>query len=196
MWKLGVPDTVGTPGITQDGQVAATAIRNGNFDYATTSVRWDHAPAAIPDSLYLGASRVLRQQPLALGGSHGNDQASYPPRQGAFRCGDGHGYGTASRTRNNRARGSVGGRWRLGLAQARWTPAYDEKSLPCAGLPVQYAGFSLVGRRPRCRAGRSSSSGSRTSPQRRAIEGPTVPALAVELARRWCSVIDASRSWT
>jgi hypothetical protein len=53
MWRLGVPDSMGTPGINVDPQVAATAIREGNFDYVTNEVRWDTAPQTIPNSLYL-----------------------------------------------------------------------------------------------------------------------------------------------
>ncbi len=53
MWKLGYPDSQGTPGVTVDPQVAATAFRDGNFDYVTSEVRWDHTPQPIPDSLYL-----------------------------------------------------------------------------------------------------------------------------------------------
>jgi Pectate lyase superfamily protein len=53
MWKLGYPDSTGTPGVSTDAQVAATAIRDGNFDYATNQVHWDHAAQAIPNSLYL-----------------------------------------------------------------------------------------------------------------------------------------------
>ena len=53
MWKLGFPDSVGTPGVTVDPQVAATAIREGNYDFATNQVHWDSAPQPIPDSLYL-----------------------------------------------------------------------------------------------------------------------------------------------
>ena len=55
MWKLGYPDSQGTPGVTVDPQVAATAIRHGNFDYVTNSVVWDPANADhnLPASLYL-----------------------------------------------------------------------------------------------------------------------------------------------
>jgi hypothetical protein len=53
MWKLGYPDSQGTPGVTVDPLVASTAIRDGNFDYATNQVHWDNTPQAIPDSLYL-----------------------------------------------------------------------------------------------------------------------------------------------
>ena len=55
MWRLGVPDSIGTPGINVDPQVAATAIREGNFDYVTNEVRWDTSPQTMPDSLYLTA---------------------------------------------------------------------------------------------------------------------------------------------
>jgi hypothetical protein len=54
MWRFGVPDSVGTADIrTSDPQSAATALRDGNFDYVTNSVKWDRTPQPIPDSLYL-----------------------------------------------------------------------------------------------------------------------------------------------
>ena len=52
MWKLGVADP-GFPGMNTDPQVIATMIRDGNFDYATNTVKWDRTPQTIPDSLYL-----------------------------------------------------------------------------------------------------------------------------------------------
>jgi hypothetical protein len=38
-----------------DARVAATALRHGNFDYVTNTVKWDPAipTRALPDSLYL-----------------------------------------------------------------------------------------------------------------------------------------------
>jgi hypothetical protein len=54
IWIFGQPDSAGTPGISgTDPQVAATVIRDGNFDYFTNSVRWDRGERQIPDSLYL-----------------------------------------------------------------------------------------------------------------------------------------------
>ena len=63
MWKMGIGDSVGTPEFnnSQDPQVAATALRDGNFDFATGQVRWHGiggavgagTPQTIPDSLYL-----------------------------------------------------------------------------------------------------------------------------------------------
>jgi hypothetical protein len=50
MWKLGWEPTFSQPA---DPTVAATAIRDGNFDYVTNQVRWDRAAQALPDSLYL-----------------------------------------------------------------------------------------------------------------------------------------------
>src|SRR4029079_17796177 len=38
-----------------DSMVAATTIRDGNFDYASNTVLWDNAPQTLPDSLYLSA---------------------------------------------------------------------------------------------------------------------------------------------
>jgi hypothetical protein len=55
MWALGYPDADGTPSVNEDFQVAATAIRDGNFDYFTNTVHWDDAVQAIPSSLYLTA---------------------------------------------------------------------------------------------------------------------------------------------
>ena len=59
MWKLGNGDSVGHP--DYDPQVAATALRDGNYDYYTNEVRWhgiggnvgDGTPQTIPASLYL-----------------------------------------------------------------------------------------------------------------------------------------------
>ena len=51
MWKLGYGDSVGHPGY--DPQVAATVLREGNFDYFTNTVRWDTTAQTIPASLYL-----------------------------------------------------------------------------------------------------------------------------------------------
>jgi hypothetical protein len=54
MWRLGHPDSIGTPDITTyDPNVQATMIRDGNFDYATNTVNWDRAVQPIPNSLYL-----------------------------------------------------------------------------------------------------------------------------------------------
>jgi hypothetical protein len=56
MWRFGVPDSSGTPGITgTDPLSLVTALRDGNFDYVTNSVKWDRTPQTIPDSLYLKA---------------------------------------------------------------------------------------------------------------------------------------------
>src|SRR6185295_2141357 len=55
MWRLGEPDSGGTPGISGSGdpQVGATILREGNFDYATNTVKWDTSAQTIPNSLYL-----------------------------------------------------------------------------------------------------------------------------------------------
>jgi hypothetical protein len=50
MWKLGWETTFTKPA---DPTVAATAIRDGNYDYVTNQVHWDRSPQALPDSLYL-----------------------------------------------------------------------------------------------------------------------------------------------
>src|ERR1043166_5695493 len=52
IWKLGWDDWAPYP---IDAQVAATALRHGNFDYVTNSVVWnpDIASRALPASLYL-----------------------------------------------------------------------------------------------------------------------------------------------
>ena len=36
-----------------DPTVRSTVVREGNFDYVTNSVRWDHEPRDLPNSLYL-----------------------------------------------------------------------------------------------------------------------------------------------
>src|SRR5260221_9379767 len=55
MWRLGEPDSGGTPGISGSGdpQVGATILREGNFDYTTNTVKWDTSAQTIPNSLYL-----------------------------------------------------------------------------------------------------------------------------------------------
>jgi hypothetical protein len=56
MWALGQPDADGTPGVTEDLNVDATALRGGNFDYVTNTVVWKNvAQQTLPDSLYLTA---------------------------------------------------------------------------------------------------------------------------------------------
>jgi hypothetical protein len=50
MWRLGYENGVWGP---EDLRVRNTAIRDGNFDYFTKTVKWDRTPQAIPDSLYL-----------------------------------------------------------------------------------------------------------------------------------------------
>src|SRR5205085_12112988 len=53
IWRLGQSNEA-TPQIaTYDPQIAATLIRDGNFDYATNTVKWDRTPQTIPNSLYL-----------------------------------------------------------------------------------------------------------------------------------------------
>jgi hypothetical protein len=51
IWKLGY-----APGAwdqAPDPKVRSTVTREGNFDYVTNSVKWDHEPQALPASLYL-----------------------------------------------------------------------------------------------------------------------------------------------
>jgi hypothetical protein len=51
IWKLGY-----APGAwdqSPDPRVRSTVTREGNFDYVTNTVRWDHGPQQLPDSLYL-----------------------------------------------------------------------------------------------------------------------------------------------
>lgn len=56
VWRFGLPDNAGTTDITtSDPQSAATALRDGNFDYVTNSVKWDRMPQPIPNSLYLAS---------------------------------------------------------------------------------------------------------------------------------------------
>jgi hypothetical protein len=51
MWEFGYNNQSWSP--TPDATVAATAIRDGNFDYFTGTVKWDRAAQPLPDSLYL-----------------------------------------------------------------------------------------------------------------------------------------------
>jgi hypothetical protein len=51
IWKLGY-----APGAwdqAPDPKVRSTVVREGNFDYVTNTVRWDHEPRDLPNSLYL-----------------------------------------------------------------------------------------------------------------------------------------------
>lgn len=50
MWNLGWEPVAPYTG---DPQVAATAIRDGNFDYATNAVQWANGAKTLPASLYL-----------------------------------------------------------------------------------------------------------------------------------------------
>lgn len=62
MFIFGAPDSVGTKDITSfDPQVAATVIRDGNFDYASNTVHWDRAGQKIPNSLYLKSKPAFFQ---------------------------------------------------------------------------------------------------------------------------------------
>ena len=54
IWKFGMGDDVGTSGAA-DPQVASTALRDGNYDYATNAVNWDRTATTLPNSLYLAA---------------------------------------------------------------------------------------------------------------------------------------------
>jgi Pectate lyase superfamily protein len=53
IWKLGYAPGAWPQG--PDPKVRSTVAREGNFDFLTNSVRWDHGPQALPDSLYLTA---------------------------------------------------------------------------------------------------------------------------------------------
>jgi hypothetical protein len=53
IWKLGYDLPAREQSL--DPKVRSTVVRDGNFDYVTNTVRWDHAPRALPDSLYLTA---------------------------------------------------------------------------------------------------------------------------------------------
>jgi hypothetical protein len=53
IWKLGYDPTHWEQ--AADPKVKSTTIRDGNFDYLTSQVRWDRAPATLPPSLYLRA---------------------------------------------------------------------------------------------------------------------------------------------
>lgn len=64
IWMLGWDAVSPYP---TDAKVAATAIRHGNFDYLTNTVKWDPAIAdhVLPDSLYLAG------KPAFFNGGHG-----------------------------------------------------------------------------------------------------------------------------
>ena len=51
IWKLGYAP--GAWGQAPDPKVRSTVVRDGNFDYLTNTVRWDHEPRPLPNSLYL-----------------------------------------------------------------------------------------------------------------------------------------------
>jgi hypothetical protein len=53
IWKLGYAPSDWSQG--PDPRVLSTVVREGNFDYLTNSVRWDHEPQPLPRSLYLTA---------------------------------------------------------------------------------------------------------------------------------------------
>jgi hypothetical protein len=53
IWKLGYAPGAWPQGA--DPKVRSTVVREGNFDFLTNSVRWDHGPQALPNSLYLTA---------------------------------------------------------------------------------------------------------------------------------------------
>jgi hypothetical protein len=52
MWRIGwISSNEATD--TTDQNVVNTTIRDGNYDYVTKSVHWDHAPQSLPNSYYL-----------------------------------------------------------------------------------------------------------------------------------------------
>jgi hypothetical protein len=51
IWQLGYDPTLW--GQEADPEVLATTLKDGNFDYLTSSVQWDTSAAAIPNSFYL-----------------------------------------------------------------------------------------------------------------------------------------------
>jgi len=52
IWMLGWGgDNIGP--IPTDPKVAATAIRDGNFDWVTATQKWQNAPAVLPNSMYM-----------------------------------------------------------------------------------------------------------------------------------------------
>jgi len=52
MWRFGSSDHYAVP---DDTQVAATTLRNGNFDYVSNAVAWDSTPATLSNSMYLAS---------------------------------------------------------------------------------------------------------------------------------------------
>jgi hypothetical protein len=53
IWKFGYDPTHWEQ--AADPKVLSTALRDGNFDYLTNSVKWDRAAQALPNSLYLAS---------------------------------------------------------------------------------------------------------------------------------------------
>lgn len=53
IWRLGYAPASWDQ--APDPKVRSTVVRDGNFDYVSNSVRWDHDPQPLPDSLYLSA---------------------------------------------------------------------------------------------------------------------------------------------
>jgi hypothetical protein len=51
IWKLGYAPAAWSQG--PDPKVLSTVVREGNFDFLTNSVRWDHEARELPRSLYL-----------------------------------------------------------------------------------------------------------------------------------------------
>ena len=51
IWKLGYAP--GAWSQAPDPKVRSTVVREGNFDYLTNTVKWDHQPRELPPSLYL-----------------------------------------------------------------------------------------------------------------------------------------------
>jgi hypothetical protein len=56
IWMLGWDDWNPYP---VDPKVAATTLRDGNFDYVTNTVHWDRTAQTIPNSFYLSAKPVF-----------------------------------------------------------------------------------------------------------------------------------------
>jgi hypothetical protein len=53
VWKLGYDPTHWEQ--SADPKVLSTALRDGNFDYLTNTVKWDRTAQTLPDSLYLAS---------------------------------------------------------------------------------------------------------------------------------------------
>ena len=116
IWKLGYAP--GAWGQAPDPKVRSTVVREGNFDYVTNSVRWDHEPQS-PAELALSdrETGVLRRPALAVGGPDWDDQGLDASGAGEIQQ---HGAVGREGVPRHRCR-SATSRWRTGRPD-RFTP--------------------------------------------------------------------------